>query len=255
MQISPEVLVVLSTVECNGNRAVLTGQLDRKLYVKTNEVLAALGGKWNRSAKAHLFDGDAAERIDQAIIVGEVTTHKDIGFFPTPPALAEELVRMAKVGPGMLCLEPSAGSGNIVRAMVAAGGRVVAYERDLKMRQGLVREFPKVCSVGPEDDFMDLGISNVLLPEFDRGVMNPPFYQVGLGDHKDHAQLAYKLLKPDGILVCVLPGSVLFREDRKHTKFRTWVHEIYGTLTKLPPKSFHESGTDVETCVLYVEKR
>lgn len=255
MKISPEVLVVLSTVECNGNRAMLIGQLDRKLYVKTNEVLVALGGKWNRHQKAHLFDGDAAERIDQAIIVGEVTTHKDIGFFPTPPALAEKLVQMARVASGMVCLEPSAGTGNIVRAIVAAGGRVVAYERDQKMRQGLVREFPKVCSVGTEDDFMDLRLSNVFLPPVDRAVLNPPFCQVGFGNHMDHAQLAYQLLKPGGVEVCVLPNSVLFREDRKHTAFRAWVKEIGGTLTKLPPLSFRESGTDVETCVLYVEKR
>lgn len=254
MNISPEVLVVLSTVECNGNRAVLTGQLDRKLYVKTNDVLVALGGKWDKKAKAHLFDGDAAERIDEAIVLGEVTTHKDIGFFPTPPALAKELVRMAKVGPGMVCLEPSAGTGNIVRALVAAGGRVIAVERDQKMRQGLVREFPKVCDVGPQDDFMDLRISNIFL-KVDRIVMNPPFCRVGAGDHLDHAQLAYQLLKPGGVEVCVLPSSVLFREDKKHTAFRAWVAEIGGTLTALPALSFRPSGTDVNTCVLFVEKR
>jgi predicted RNA methylase len=255
MNISPEVLVVLSTVECNGNRAVLTGQLDRKLYVKTNDVLVALGGKWNSKAKAHLFDGDAAERIDQAIVVGEVTTHKDIGFFPTPPALAEELVRMAKVGPGMVCLEPSAGTGNIVRALVAAGGRVIAVERDLKMRQGLVREFPKVCDVSPIDDFAEMAISAVFSPEVDRVVMNPPFCQVGFSNALGHAQLAYKFLKIGGIEVCVLPSSVLFREDKKHTAFRAWVAEIGGTLTALPALSFRPSGTDVNTCVLFVEKR
>jgi hypothetical protein len=251
MQISPEVLVVLSTVECNGNRAVLTGQLDRKLYTKTNDVLVALGGKWNKKAKAHLFDGDAAERIDQAIIVGEVTTHQDIGFFPTPPALATELVRMAKVEPGHLCLEPSAGTGNIVRALVAAGGRVTIVERDPKMLLAL----GDLATTLLTNDF--LLVEEPEEPQrytFDRIVMNPPFRKVGLGNHMDHAQLAYKLLKPGGIEVCVLPNSVLFREDRKHTAFRTWVHEIGGILTKLPPKSFHESGTDVETCVLYVEK-
>lgn len=255
MNISPEVLVVLSTVECNGNRAVLTGQLDRKLYVKTNDVLVALGGKWDKKVKAHLFDGDAAERIDEAIVLGEVTTHKDIGFFPTPPALAAELVRMARVQSGHICIEPSAGTGNIVRALVAAGAMVFAYERDLKMRQGLVREFPKVCSVGPEDDFMDLEISNVFMPEFDRAVLNPPFCKVGAGDHLDHAQLAFKLLRIGGIEVCVLPSSVLFREDKKHTAFRAWVAEIGGTLTALPALSFRPSGTDVNTCVLFVEKR
>jgi len=270
MNISPEVLVVLSTVECNGNRAVLIGQLDRKLYVKTNEVLVALGGKWNSKAKAHLFDGDAAERIDQAIVVGEVTTHKDIGFFPTPPALAAELVRMAKVGPGMVCLEPSAGTGNIVMAMYEAGARVVSVvEQDNKMRRGVASRFAdspfsadRCIGLEPAMDFLKFG-DNVIgvkpggtiavgsFAWFDRIVMNPPF----CGEHLDHARHAYKFLKIGGIEVCVLPSSVLFREDKKHTAFRAWVAEIGGTLSPLPSLSFRPSGTDVNTCVLFVEKR
>jgi phospholipid N-methyltransferase len=256
MKISPEVQIVLSTVKCVGNQAVIVDQLDRKLYTKVNEVLTALGGKWERKAKAHVFDGDAAERIDQAILMGEVTTHKDIGFFPTPPQLAIELVGMAGVESGHICLEPSAGTGNIVRALIAAGaGKVWAIERDQKMRHHLVKTFPDVCDVSPIDDFMEMGFGgSVFTPEFDRVVMNPPFCKINLNDHLDHARLAYRLLKVGGILVCVLPSSVLFRQDRRHAEFRTWVSEAGGTITDLHPGSFRESGTLVNTCVLFIEK-
>jgi len=259
MKISPEVLDVLAMVECNANRAVIVEQLDRKLYTKTNDVLVALGGKWTKSAKAHVFDGPAQERIDQAILVGEVTTAKDLGFYPTPPALAGKLVDFANVEPGHTCLEPSAGTGSIVRALFRVGGetRVIAFERDEKMRQQLVK-FGLISlynlDVAPNDDFMELAISNIFL-EVDRVVMNPPFYKVGFGDHLDHARLAYKLLRIGGIMVCVLPSSVLFRRDKRYAEFRAWVAEIDGTLEDLPEGSFRESGTMVNTCVLRAEKR
>lgn len=252
MKIDQTVMTVLSTVECSGNRAVIVDQLDRKLYAKVNEVLVALGGKWNRSAKAHVFASDAMERIDEAILMGEVTTHADIGFFPTPPALAAELVRMAKVGPGMFCLEPSAGTGNIAKAMRAVGGSVRVFERDPKMCVAL-----EEAGFGgfPCDDFMGVYKLTFDVGNFDRIVMNPPFCKVGLGDHLDHAQLAYRLLVDGGILVCVLPNGVQFRGDRRHTKFREWVQEIGGQITDLPALSFRASGTDVNTCVLFVQKR
>jgi len=259
MKISPEVLDVLAMVECNANRAVIVEQLDRKLYTKTNDVLVALGGKWTRGAKAHIFDGPAQERIDQAILVGEVTTAKDLGFYPTPPALADRLVAMADIEPGHVCLEPSAGTGNIVKALFRAGAtRVVAFERDLKMRHQLMRITSNplhTLDVAPNDDFMEKSLSNIFL-DVDRVVMNPPFYKVGFGDHLDHARLAYKLLFIRGVMVCVLPSSVLFRRDKRYAEFRAWaLNEIGGTLEALPEGSFRESGTMVNTCVLRVEKR
>ena len=45
MKIADDVLAVLSAAETNGNKLLLVGQLDRKMYVKANEVLEAAGGK------------------------------------------------------------------------------------------------------------------------------------------------------------------------------------------------------------------
>ena len=59
-------------------------QLDRNMYQRTNKVLEAAGGKWNRKAQAHLFDDDAFTRIDQIILTGQVEVPKDeFNFFPT----------------------------------------------------------------------------------------------------------------------------------------------------------------------------
>jgi len=252
MKIDQPVMTVLSTVECSGNRAVIVDQLDRKLYTKVNEVLVALGGKWNRSAKAHVFEGDAATRIDEAIIQGEVATHKDIGFFPTPPSLARQLIADLKIDPGMTFLEPSAGTGRIVDAALAAGAKVTVIERDATMRKALIANYANV-SVAPYDDFLDCVVPQFAL--FDRVGMNPAFLKCGKGDHLDHVRRAFEALKAGGQLKSIMPVSIEFRQDRRHREFREWVLDLGGEIERLPDGSFRESGTNVNTCTVFLEKR
>ena len=138
MRVSTEVMRVLSGLLVDGCEARISEQLDRGQYIAVNKVLEACGGKWNRKAKAHIFPCDAATVLDAVIIAGEVTTAPDIGFFPTPAPLAAQIVEMAGVNSGEFVLEPSAGTGRIVDALLAAGARVTAVERDEKMRGELL---------------------------------------------------------------------------------------------------------------------
>lgn len=257
MKIAANILQILSMAECRGDEVRLVGTLDRKTYQKVNEVLEACSFKWNRKAKAHVTSDGASARdlLDAAITTGEVTTSRDVGFFPTPVALAEGLVQLAEVGPENVCLEPSAGTGRIVDALLARNPkRVFCVERDLKMRADLkARSTVITVDVG---DFMDL-IPVDFGPgdPIDRIVMNPPFCKVGAGDHLDHVGHAYSLLAPRGILVAVLPSSVLFRNDRRYTEFRhRFTRDYGGEIDNLPEHSFRESGTDVNTCVLKVRR-
>lgn len=280
MKIDQDVLAVLSGLEIRGN-AVSMRKLERSLYLQVDKVLTALGGKWNRGAQAHTFTGDPTTAIELVLVTGEVTTAKDIGFFPTPAPLARQLVELAEVKPGMTCLEPSAGTGRIVDALVVAGAVVVAIERDDKMREALQkragnsviddREAPHGFFVvaNRESDFMECllvdqtadgehaiaGFSSTA--RFDRVVMNPPFIKSGKGDHIDHVRHAFDMLKPGGVLVSVLPSGVLFRQDRRHAEFRAWAFDLSGRpgsplapLAPLPEGSFKESGTMVNTCTL-----
>lgn len=129
MRIDDDVLTVLSRAEINGQALILTGQLDRKMYERTNKVLEAAGGKWNRKAKAHLFDGDAANRVDEIILTGEVDIPKDeFNFFPSPPAVVARLMELAGIRFGMKVLEPNAGKGAIAYACAAAGAVVDCYD-------------------------------------------------------------------------------------------------------------------------------
>lgn len=251
MKIDQDVMEVLSGLAFDGDKARIEKQLDRKMYLKVNKILAALGGKWTRKAKAHVFPGSAEEIVDAAIVAGEVTTRRETGFFPTPKLLAEQLVAMADVQPGHTCLEPSAGTGRIVEALLGASPKlVVAVERDPEMREALQRYGGKVL-VTEFPDFMSMPAPG---GGYDRVVMNPPFVRSGMGDHLDHVWHAYRMLNNGGVLVSVLPSGVVFRQDRRHREFREWAKER-GVIDGLPPLSFRESGTDVHTCTLKLEKR
>ena len=112
MRVSAEVMTALSGATFDGPRLLLGGQLDRKVYAAVAEVIEAAGGKWNRRAGAHLFEGDAADAIDPVLATGAVTSAKvELQQFYTPPEVASLAMAAADLRPGMTVLEPSAGRG------------------------------------------------------------------------------------------------------------------------------------------------
>lgn len=255
IKIDEETFAALSAVEYPTPRHVkLVEQLDRKLYVKVNKALEALGGAWSRKDKVHVFAKcDAQPMIDAAITSGQIETGADVGFFETPEPLAAQLVVRAGVRRNHLVLEPSAGTGRIVAALQDVGAVVHACEWDLDRCGILTRDVLK----GRDSMLASRDILDWKLPldgaGYDRVVMNPPFCKVGKGDHLDHVRHAFSLLKPKGVLVSVLPSSVTFRRDRRYTEFRTWF-EARGTLESLPDGSFKGSGTGVNTVVVRLVK-
>lgn len=245
--VSQAVMTVLSAAEIEGCRLALVGQLDRKLYTETNKVLEAAGGKWDRKAKAHVFDGAASDVIEPILLTGEYSlTKQDFGQFDTPPELAARVVEMAEIKPGMSVLEPSAGIGRLaIAASAACNGFVDCVEIDHKRADQLM-SVPGVSTI-VRFDFLDIDPADV--PEFDRVVMNPPFAKQADINHVLHA---YRFLKPGGVLVAIMSAGVTFREDRKSREFRQFVDEHGGTIEALPPGSFKSSGTMVNACVVKI---
>lgn len=248
MRVDNDVLSVLSAAEVSGNALTLTGQLDRQLYTKTNKVLEAAGGKWNRKAKAHIFDADAAERIEQIILTGDVVVPKDdFEYFPTPADVVDRLMEEANILDGMRVLEPSAGQGAIakVAAVTAEDVSVDMYElmpANAEVLRGL--NIPRSNVVGP-CDFLQVAP----VPEYDRVVMNPPF-----GKQADikHVLHALEFLKPNGLLVSVMAAGVLFRQNKLTVDFRQFVEDRGGFIEELPDGAFKASGTMVRTVIVVI---
>lgn len=248
MQIPENVLAVLSRCSIQGTLLTLPeGQLDRKLYVAVNKVLEGLGGKWDRKAKAHVFDHEPSNDLDRAILTGEITGAADLGWFPTPPALAAEVINRAKIKPGMRVLEPSAGEGALAFRASDIAGPVDCFEID-PARAAKLAVLPRTIVV--TGDFLTFP------PEalYDRVVMNPPFARQADIAHVQHA---WKFLKPGGRLVAIVSAGAYFREDRKACEFRAWMLRatvIGFKWIENPPGAFKESGTNVRTYILVLDK-
>jgi predicted RNA methylase len=255
MKISPEVLDVLGNCTFEGNKLFLPGvQLERKLYEAVNKVLQANGGKWNRSAKAHIFDEPAEEAIEQALLTGEFRRLKqDLGQFDTPAAVVDRVMELADIQPGMRVLEPSAGIGRLALAAVERGGQVMCYEIDEKRCAALVQS--TIAALAEKKPRLDMVVQLDFLthapaPNYDRVVMNPPFAKQADISHVLHA-LAF--LKPGGRLVAVMSSSVRFRTNSKATSFRDLVDGLGAEWEDVDPGAFRESGTMVSTCILKVD--
>ena len=245
--LSTKALEVLSSgLSLVGQNATIARQLDRKLYVEVNAALEALGGKWNKKAKAHIFVEDPADALERVLLDGAFHDAKrDLDQFFTPPELAEEIVKRAGVR-GKTVLEPSAGAGALVLRCLEAGAQyVTCVERDVKLVAGLCKipwDGSRVYVI--EGDFL-----TVSLGKYERVVMNPPFSK---RQDVAHVTRAFDLLAPGGRLVAVMSAGVEFRTDKLTSAFRA-IMEAHGDLERLPEQSFKASGTDVRTVLVTLE--
>ncbi len=247
--IGTEVLAVLSAATIEGSVVKLTQQLPRKLYEDTNQVLEALGGKWNRRLKGHHFTEDPRERLDAAILTASYEKPEDFGYFPTPPDVIMKLLDLADVRSGHDCLEPSAGQGAIAECLCRLVGKKLVQTVELRPENVEVLE-EKGFHYPVQQDFLALAPIR-FGRQFHRIVMNPPFAKQQDIDHVLHAYRSF--LMPGGRLVSVMAAGVTFRQDRKATEFRRLV-DAYGYWEELPEGSFEVSGTGVNTVVVVLNK-
>lgn len=233
MKISNDVANVLANSRVEENRLFLPPeQLDRKLYVSVNKVLEAIGGKWNRKEKAHLFDGCPEGTVEEILQTGEYTNAKnEYNFFETPEPLAKRLIELAGVSGGTT-LEPSAGRGAIAKFM-----RCDCIELEEGNRKYLKENGFNIVG----DDFLQFQ------KNYDYIIANPPFQK-----QQDIEHVTHMIELARNRVVSVMSASVLFRTNRKTLEFRELVKSRRGEITPLPEGSFRSSGTNVNTCVVVV---
>ena len=209
-------------------------------------------GKWNRKAKAHVFDSDPTDRLNNIIEFSVLDPKVKTGYFPTPIEIIDKMIELANLEKQQLILEPSAGQGHIA-------------DRICKVI-GISRYEIYICEVLPENkviledkgyypirgDFMEFAQKHGAKGwRFDRIVMNPPF---SLQTDVDHVTAAFDLLAYDGILVAIMTAGVMFRENKKTVEFRNNIMEPHQTyLEHLPSGTFKESGTMVNTIILRLQ--
>ncbi len=250
--VSDEVRSVLRESILDGDRLTLPPrQLERKLYEAVNQVLVAAGGKWDRRLKAHVFA--SAERaqatLAQAIETGEATNRKtELQAFYTPADVAAQVAELADLRPGLMCLEPSAGCGALIKAAneACSGLSWRAFEIDADCE-------PSLAALGVETVMADfLSVPTFKSTDrFDRVLMNPPFTA---GQDMAHVTHALGSLKQGGILVAIVSNSAGVGTNRAHRRFRDLLDGLDAEVIELPEGAFKSSGTGVRTKVLRIEK-
>jgi 16S rRNA G1207 methylase RsmC len=86
---------------------------------------------------------------------------------------------------------------------------------------------------------------------YDAVLMNPPFSRSQDIAHVRHAD---RFLAPGGTLVAVMGAGWTFRRDRHATEFREWLDLHGGEVEPLPPGTFKESGTGINTVLLTIRR-
>lgn len=252
-RLSEEALRVLGNIETNDRVAFLREEVDRKLYLEVNKALEALGGKWDRKRKGHIFDEDPQEGITQVVNNGGFVDKKqELGFFQTPVPVIEMMVKALDIQPNHRVLEPSAGAGRMVRVLAEQGRGcdVTAIEIQPQRMKDLEAAAPADGITILIRDFLTLGPS----PDdglFDRVLMNPPFAKQADIDHVMHA---LTFLKPGGRLAAIMSAGVKFRNNSKTKDFRQLVESCGGVINDLPGDTFKAEGTGVSTVVVYLTK-
>lgn len=227
------------------------GQLERDVYTQVDKVLKALGGKWDRRARGHVFAKPIGDELAAALDSGvAIDRKKTLEQFFTPDDLAERMVRLAGVRTGQHVLEPSAGGGAIVRAAVAAGAIVSAVEIDRELCAARASDGAAGALFVFHADF--LRWAPTTLPPIDVVLMNPPF---SAGKDVAHVRRAWSLLRDGGELVAIMGSHAFFAEDRASVEFRTWLKAIGASVGDIEPGTFKESGTMVGAKLICATRR
>ncbi|MCZ2134617.1 MAG: DUF3560 domain-containing protein [Burkholderiales bacterium] len=181
-------------------------------------------------------------------------------LFPTPPALAARMVELAGIDFGHAVLEPSAGTGALLRAIADQVARldgdgvvptVTAIEVNRELARALPRELAGRIACA---DFLacaaDRSVSNLYgnpspLGLFDRIVMNPPF--AGAAD-VEHIKHALSMLAPGGRLVALCANG-----PRQQRELQALVEGRGGLWEPLPAGSFADAGTGVNVALLVID--
>ncbi len=157
---------------------------------------------------------------------------KDLQYYPTPLAVVDRVLRDVYIRKGERVLEPSCGCGRFLDALREAGAEAFGVEFDpSRAAQARVKGHRVMVA-----NFLE----TLPIADYDRVVMNPPFYGQHYAKHVKHA---VKFLKPGGTLTAILPITARYDHGL-----------LEGHWQDLPVGSFSESGTNINTTVLTIRR-
>lgn len=224
-------------------------QLERKLYQDVAKHLELIGGKWNRKASGFIFSEDPTELLGQVAAGTKRNIKKEYQFFGTSDTLADDMVSILGIEEYDLILEPSAGQGAIINAIHRKyPGQLVHYCELMPLNRTFLERLKNVQYI--TDNFLKLGHSKVTTGTFDKIIANPPFSK---NQDIDHIRQMWACLKPGGRIVTIASKHWQYAQNKKETAFREWLGDC-ADITEIEAGAFQESGTNIATCMLVIDK-
>lgn len=166
-----------------------------------------------------------------------------IDFYPTPDNVIAEILQFSNIS-GKVCLEPSAGSGNIVQYLKENGAKeILACEIDSRLRSMI----EKKCRI-LKNDFFEVEKSEV--SHIDMIVMNPPF-----SSQEKHILHAWDVAPSGCEIISLCNASMIqnrYSENREKIAELIKFHgrsEYLGDIFKTADRK-----TGVECSVIYLYK-
>jgi len=245
-----------ATISKDEKSLTINRELDRKEYLLVDEVLQSIRGKWNKSVKAHIFPFDPTGPLEDVLEKKEMDPKNATAYFPTPLSAVELMFNMVdglmieyatKEHPRKI-LEPSAGIGGIADYIMSKSEHVQVDTVEIHPPNQKVlksKGYEPYCM-----DFVDFPVPQED-EKYDFVFMNPPFSLKG--DKKaymTHIKHAFKMLRPAGELVAIVPSGWCTNQSKADEEFRNLIATYGGHVEALEAGTFKESGTMVETKVI-----
>ncbi len=216
-------------------------------YQEVRTALLNAGATYSRNT--FIFPNDAKPYIDRLMGGESVNIKKEFQFFATPDNLATYLVSLADIDYGQAILEPSAGQGAIINAIMnkRGHGAPVYYCELMDVNKSVCEKISNTVFL--EDDFLQLREGQNM--SFDRVIANPPFNK---NQDIDHIRKMYEVCKKGGRIVTIASNSWRTGSQKKQVAFREWLDDIGAEVQDIERGAFKESKTMVSSCIVIINK-
>ncbi len=230
-------------------------QLERKLYQEVAKSLELIGGKWKGGKVfGFVFNEDPTDLLNEIATGEKRNLKKEFQFFATPNGLADYLVELANLGnkwtiPSFRILEPSAGQGAIIDALHRVNDRMNIYAIELmELNYNILKKKyseNKNVFIKQGDFLEETGKYNCI-------IANPPFHK---NSDISHIRHMYEVLEEGGRLVSVASKHWQISTNKKETEFRNWLDEVNAEIIEVEKGTFKESGTEISTVIIIIDKK
>lgn len=222
-------------------------QFDKKSYATVKAWIEESFGTWNSQKQGFTWKFDASRVVSILTQGKRCNLRQDFQFFATPDAVADLVAsKFSSIDKSMTILEPSAGTGALINAVrrLCPEATVDCYELMPENVQ-ILKNIPGARILG--EDFI-----KECHDKYQRIIANPPFS--GNQDIQ-HVYKMFESLTINGEMSVITSQHWKIASDSKCKNFRKWLEEHNAQIQDIAAGEFKESGTGIQTSLIYIVKK